>query len=55
MEAHKSRILSATLVCPASPFGFGGTSGVEGKLNNEEGSGSGGGTVPHHNEIHVPN
>ncbi|HEX3751484.1 MAG TPA: hypothetical protein VHW06_13065 [Streptosporangiaceae bacterium] len=33
-----------TLVDPVSPFGFGGTRGAEGTLNDPSGAGSGGGT-----------
>ena len=35
---------SVTLVDPVSPFGFGGTRGVEGRLCDPAGAGSGGGT-----------
>jgi pimeloyl-ACP methyl ester carboxylesterase len=42
-DAH--RIQSVTLVNPASPFGFGGTSTHDGKLTFPDGAGSGGGIV----------
>ncbi len=42
---HPERILSVTLVSPVSPYGFGGTHGEDGIPNNEDFSGSGGGTV----------
>jgi pimeloyl-ACP methyl ester carboxylesterase len=38
------RAASLTLVDPVSPFGFGGTRGPEGTLNDPSGAGSGGGT-----------
>src|SRR5271156_4986163 len=38
------RVASLTLVDPVSPFGFGGTKGVEGTLCDPPGAGSGGGT-----------
>jgi pimeloyl-ACP methyl ester carboxylesterase len=37
------RVASLTLVDPVSPFGFGGTKGVEGTLCDPSGAGSGGG------------
>lgn len=40
-----SRFLSATLVAPASPFGFGGTKDVIGTPTHPDFAGSGGGTV----------
>ncbi len=40
-----NRVLSATLVNPASPFGFGGSKGVEGTPNYPDFAGSGGGIV----------
>lgn len=40
-----ARIKSVTVVNPASPFGFGGTHGVDGALNFPNGEGSGGGVV----------
>lgn len=38
-------LLSATLVNPGSPYGFGGSKGVDGALCHEDGAGSGGGVV----------
>src|SRR6201996_1563221 len=38
------RVASLTLVDPVSPFGFGGTRGVEGTLCDPTGAGAGGGT-----------
>ncbi len=38
-------VRSATLVNPVSPYGFGGTQGVDGVLNHPDGTGSGGGTA----------
>nr|BFD86734.1 alpha/beta hydrolase [Streptomyces sp. Xyl84] len=38
-------VRSMTLVNPVSPYGFGGTHGVDGVLNSEDGAGSGGGTA----------
>ncbi|MDR3082373.1 MAG: alpha/beta hydrolase, partial [Streptomyces sp.] len=38
-------VRSLTLVNPVSPYGYGGTHGVEGTLNSEDGAGSGGGTA----------
>ncbi|MFD9790508.1 alpha/beta fold hydrolase [Streptomyces sp. NPDC059070] len=38
-------VRSLTLVNPVSPYGFGGTRGVEGWLNSPDGAGSGGGTA----------
>lgn len=43
--AAPSRILSATLVDPGSPFGFGGTKDVNGTPNYDDFAGSGGGVV----------
>lgn len=40
-----SRILSATLVAPVSPYGFGGTYGLDGIPCHEDFAGSGGGVV----------
>ena len=40
-----SRILSATLFAPGPPCGFGGAQGLPGKLNFEDGAGSGAGLV----------
>lgn len=45
MIDHPERLLSVTLAAPGSPYGFGGTKGLEGTLNCEDGAGSGGGTV----------
>ena len=42
---HPGKVLSATLVSPVSPYGFGGTKGVEGTPCYEDFAGSGGGTV----------
>jgi pimeloyl-ACP methyl ester carboxylesterase len=39
------RVTSVTLVAPVSPFGFGGTRGVEGTLCDPSGAGSGAGSV----------
>jgi pimeloyl-ACP methyl ester carboxylesterase len=39
------RLLSATLIAPGSPYGFGGTHGEEGNPNNKEFTGSGAGIV----------
>jgi pimeloyl-ACP methyl ester carboxylesterase len=43
--AAPARILSATLVDPGSPFGFGGTKDVNGTPNYDDFAGSGGGIV----------
>ncbi len=40
---HPDLVLSLTLVSPVSPYGFGGTVGPDGRVLNEENSGSGGG------------
>lgn len=45
LTGHPGRTLSATLICPISPFGFGGTHGVEGFANYPDYAGTGGGTV----------
>lgn len=48
MQALRDRpdmVRSATLVNPASPYGYGGTHGVDGTLNHPDGAGSGGGNV----------
>lgn len=45
MVAAPGRVLSATLVAPASPYGFGGTRGLHGELCAPDGAGSGGGIV----------
>ena len=42
---HPEKVLSVTLVSPVSPYGFGGTHGLEGIPNNDDFTGSGGGTV----------
>jgi pimeloyl-ACP methyl ester carboxylesterase len=42
---HPERVLSATLICPVSPFGFGGTKGVDGIPYFDDHAGSGGGVV----------
>lgn len=39
------RILTVTLACPGSPYGFGGTKNVAGDLCYSDGAGSGGGIV----------
>ena len=46
IAADSARILSATLVAPGSPYGFGGTKDVSGTPCYADFSGSGGGTVP---------
>src|SRR6195952_1750148 len=38
-------VITATLINPVSPFGFGGTTGLDGALISPDGSGSGGGTA----------
>jgi pimeloyl-ACP methyl ester carboxylesterase len=45
LSDHPAAVRSVTLVNPVSPYGFGGTQGVEGTLNSEDGAGSGGGTA----------
>lgn len=40
-----ARFLSATLICPVSPYGFGGTRDVQGAPCYDDFAGSGGGTV----------
>ncbi|MCB0079750.1 MAG: alpha/beta hydrolase [Caldilineaceae bacterium] len=42
---YAPRFLSATVVCPGSPFGFGGTKGLDGAPCFADFAGSGGGTV----------
>lgn len=42
---YADRLLSVTLAAAGSPYGFGGSKGVEGRLCYEDGAGSGGGTV----------
>src|SRR5205814_8941390 len=39
------RVTSLTLVDPVSPFGFGGTRGIDGTLCDATGAGSGGGAA----------
>lgn len=43
MRDTPQRVLSLVLVNPVSPYGFGGTHGVDGQLNDSSGAGSGGG------------
>lgn len=45
MIAFPERMLSVTLVAPGSPYGFGGTKGLDGKPNYDDFAGSGGGVV----------
>ncbi|MET8505545.1 alpha/beta hydrolase [Streptomyces sp. NPDC004787] len=45
LRDHPAAVRSLTLVNPVSPYGFGGTHGVEGTLNAADGAGSGGGTA----------
>lgn len=40
-----ARARSITLINPVSPYGFGGTTGVDGRLVSPDGAGSGGGTA----------
>jgi len=42
---HAQRVLSATLVCPVSPYGFGGSKGEDGQPCYDDFAGSGGGVV----------
>jgi len=42
---HPGRVLSVTLICPVSPYGFGGTRGVKGMPLFDDYAGSGGGVV----------
>jgi len=42
---HPTKVLSATLVSPVSPYGFGGTKGIEGTPCYDDCAGSGGGVV----------
>jgi pimeloyl-ACP methyl ester carboxylesterase len=42
---HAPRVLSATLICPVSPYGFGGSKGEDGQPCYEDFAGSGGGVV----------
>ncbi len=41
--SHATQVASLTLSAPVSPYGFGGTHGIEGTLNVADGAGSGGG------------
>lgn len=45
LRDHPAAVRSLTLVNPVSPYGFGGTRGVDGTLNSPDGAGSGGGTA----------
>lgn len=45
MTAHPGRVLSATLVCPVPPYGFGGTKGPDGAPCYPDYAGTGGGLV----------
>ncbi len=45
MSDYPDRLLTVTLVCPGSPFGFGGTKDVHGTMCYPDGAGSGGGIV----------
>jgi len=45
IPAAGDRILSATLVAPGSPFGFGGSKGIDGQPCYDDFAGSGGGVV----------
>ncbi len=42
---HPDKVLSATLISPVSPYGFGGTKGIVGMPCYDDFAGSGGGTV----------
>jgi pimeloyl-ACP methyl ester carboxylesterase len=42
---HPEKVLSVTLVAPVSPYGFGGTRGIDGTPCYDDFAGSGGGTV----------
>ncbi len=42
---HPEKVISVTLQAPVSPYGFGGTKGVEGTLCFDDAAGSGGGVV----------
>ncbi|MFF7456536.1 alpha/beta fold hydrolase [Kitasatospora sp. NPDC008115] len=47
LRDHPELVRSLTLVNPVSPYGFGGTHGVDGRLNSPDGAGSGaGGAAP---------
>ncbi|MEV4558715.1 alpha/beta hydrolase [Kitasatospora sp. NPDC049285] len=43
LRDHPALVRSVTLVNPVSPYGFGGTHGVDGRLNSPDGAGSGAG------------
>ncbi|MGW5420028.1 alpha/beta fold hydrolase [Streptomyces sp. NPDC003943] len=45
LRDRPAAVRSLTLVNPVSPYGFGGTHGVDGVLNSADGAGSGGGTA----------
>ncbi|MFE7190334.1 alpha/beta fold hydrolase [Kitasatospora sp. NPDC057541] len=45
LRDHPELVRSLTLVNPVSPYGFGGTHGVDGTLNSPDGAGSGAGTA----------
>ncbi|PXY32577.1 alpha/beta fold hydrolase [Prauserella muralis] len=45
LRDHGERVRTVTLVNPVSPFGFGGTRGVDGALLDPEGAGSGAGAA----------
>jgi pimeloyl-ACP methyl ester carboxylesterase len=45
MMEHPERLLTVTLAAPGSPFGFGGSKGVDGQMCSPDGAGSGGGIV----------
>lgn len=42
---YTDRVLSATMVCPVSPYGFGGSKGADGQPCYDDFAGSGGGVV----------
>ncbi len=45
MMSQPQRILSVTVAAPGSPYGFGGSKGVDGEMCAPDGAGSGGGIV----------
>jgi pimeloyl-ACP methyl ester carboxylesterase len=45
MMDQPHRLLSVTLAAPGSPYGFGGSKGLDGQMCNPDGAGSGGGIV----------
>jgi pimeloyl-ACP methyl ester carboxylesterase len=45
MMDYPERILTVTLAAPGSPYGFGGSKGLNGEMCNPDGAGSGGGIV----------